>query len=172
MGLGYVDFFLTCVPFLRMKFFAAFKESLIPIQELEQFNPVTYYKDANVLIESSKEILTIKGAIPKIKGQILLEGDSGIGKTMFLRYLMKQSKRIIVYLSAGNCSEGIIKTIQAKLHGTAKREKFLRSLIYSGAIDIYIDNLDKVRMETYAKITGFLERYHRGRIICTTQPLG
>lgn len=36
----------------------------------------------------------VREAIPAIRGQIVLEGESGIGKTMFLRSLVKRAQRV------------------------------------------------------------------------------
>lgn len=88
----------------------------------------------------------------KFRGQIILEGASGLGKTMFLRHLVSKSKRIVVYLLAEKCSGGVIEAIQAKLHGLAEKSDFLESLIYSGAIDICIDGLNEVSADTRAKV--------------------
>jgi DNA replicative helicase MCM subunit Mcm2 (Cdc46/Mcm family) len=52
-----------------------------------------------------------------IKGQIILEGDSGLGKSMFLRYLAKNQERIVVFLPASKCDSGVSIAIQAKLLG-------------------------------------------------------
>jgi hypothetical protein len=117
------------------------------------------------------KIAVITQEIPSIKGQIVLEGDSGLGKSMFLRYLVKSSQAIVVYLPAHKCDKGVIEAIQAKLHGQAQDAEFLKNLIYSGAIDICIDGLNEVTADTRAKITQFVESYFRGNIIMTTQPL-
>ena len=61
--------------------------------------------------------------------------------------------------------------IQAKLHGPARDPKFLRDLIYSGALDICIDGLNEVSADTRATITEFVERHFKGNIILATQPL-
>jgi hypothetical protein len=118
-----------------------------------------------------KQIPLITQEIPSIKGQIVLEGDSGLGKSMFLRHLVKSSQTIVVYLPAHKCDKGVIEAIQAKLHGQAQDAEFLKNLIYSGAIDICIDGLNEVTADTRAKITQFVESYFRGNIIMTTQPL-
>ena len=118
-----------------------------------------------------KQIPLITQEIPSIKGQIVLEGDSGLGKSMFLRHLVKSSQTIVVYLPAHKCDQGVIEAIQAKLHGQAQDAEFLKNLIYSGAIDICIDGLNEVTADTRAKITQFVESYFRGNIIMTTQPL-
>ncbi|MEH2273397.1 MAG: hypothetical protein V7K40_00840 [Nostoc sp.] len=90
---------------------------------------------------------------------------------MFLRHLLKNQERIVVYLPAQKCHKGVIEAIQDKLHGQAQDADFLKNLIYSGAIDICIDGLNEVTAETRAKICQFVESYFRGNIIMTTQPL-
>ncbi|NEU74518.1 PBS lyase, partial [Hassallia byssoidea VB512170] len=186
LGVGYVGFLLAWVPFLRRKLFEPFQPSLLADAGLSNFNSQAYFPQSGVvetrLIASSssqnftssseqKQIRLITQEIPSIKGQIVLEGDSGLGKSMFLRYLVKSSQAIVVYLPAHKCDKGVIEAIQAKLHGQAQDAEFLKNLIYSGAIDICIDGLNEVTADTRAKITQFVESYFRGNIIMTTQPL-
>ena len=65
----------------------------------------------------------------------------------------------------------MISAISAKLQGQVQDAKFLRNLIYYGAIDICIDGLNEVTADTRAKVSQFVESYFRGNIIMTTQPL-
>jgi HEAT repeat protein len=170
LGVGYVSFVLTWIPFLRRKLFQPFQSSLLADAGLTHFIPNLYFPDSNVQIDDGIE--PIATALPQLKGQIILEGDSGLGKTTFVRHLLKQSKRIAVYLPAPKCTEGVLEAIQKKLHGDEiKDPKFLQSLIYSGAIDIYIDGLNEVSADTRAKIAAFVESHFRGNILITTQPL-
>ncbi|MEH2399478.1 HEAT repeat domain-containing protein [Nostoc sp.] len=171
LGIGYVGFLLAWVPFLRRKLFEPFQPSLLADAGLDNFNDKTYFPESRVKIPGSEEILPVTAALPSIKGQIVLEGDSGLGKSMFLRHLVKNSQRILVYLPAQKCNKGVIEAIQDKLHGQAQDAGFLKNLIYSGAIDICIDGLNEVTAETRAKICQFVESYFRGNIIMTTQPL-
>lgn len=90
---------------------------------------------------------------------------------MFVRHLAQQSQRILVYLRADRCTQGVTEAIQKKLHGQTQDPDFLRNLIYSGVIDICIDGLNEVTADTRAKITEFVECYFKGNIIMTTQPL-
>jgi hypothetical protein len=92
------------------------------------------------------------------------------GRFNKLRHFFRPAP-IIVFLPADRCAQGVSEAIQAKLHGMAKDPKFLRNLIYSGAIDICIDGLNEVTADTRAKITEFVESYFKGNIIMTTQPL-
>ncbi len=171
LGVGYVGFLLAWIPFFRRKLFEPFKPSLLADAGLDNFNPQTYFPESKVKVPSAEEPQAITQVLPSIAGQIVLEGDSGFGKSMFLRHLVKTSPRIVVYLPARKCDKGVIEAIQAKLHGQAQDADFLKNLIYSGALDICIDGLNEVTADTRAKICQFVESYFRGNIIMTTQPL-
>jgi HEAT repeat protein len=172
LGVGYVSFLLQWIPFLRRKLFEPFKTPLLADAGLDYFNPDRYFPQSTVLPPNGDRPLPLQQALPNLKGQLILEGASGLGKTMFLRHLLQQSDRITVYLPATKCNEGVIEAIQIKLHGEEiKDHRFLQSLIYSGAIDICIDGLNEVSPDTRAKITQFVESHFRGNILLTTQPL-
>ncbi|MEH2090919.1 HEAT repeat domain-containing protein [Nostoc sp.] len=171
LGVGYVGLILTWVPFFREKLFEPFKPSLLADAGLDNFNPEAYFPNSKVKVPGVDEPVPITQALPNIKGQVILEGDSGLGKSMYLRYLVKTSGRLVVYLPAHKCDKGVIEAIQAKLHGQAQDADFLKNLIYSGALDICIDGLNEVTADTRAKICQFAESYFRGNIIMTTQPL-
>jgi hypothetical protein len=173
IGLWYVDLALTWIPYLRSKLFAPFQKSLLSDADLDRFkSQEVYFADLDVKLSGTKDFQPIQETIPEIKGQIILEGESGLGKSMFLRYLVQKAKRIAVYLPAKKCDAGVLEAIQAKLHGCVKEDpNFLKNLIYSGAIDICIDGLNEVTPDTRAKITSFVENYFNGNIIMATQPL-
>ncbi|QFS45187.1 HEAT repeat domain-containing protein [Nostoc sphaeroides] len=171
LGVGYVGFLLTWFPPFRRKLFEPFKPSLLADAGLDNFYDQSYFPESKVKVPTSGDIQPITAALPSIQGQIILEGDSGLGKSMFLRHLLQNSQRIVVYLPAQKCHKGVIEAIQDKLHGQAQDASFLKNLIYSGAIDICIDGLNEVTAETRAKICQFVESYFRGNIIMTTQPL-
>ncbi|BAY54747.1 HEAT repeat-containing PBS lyase [Leptolyngbya boryana NIES-2135] len=170
-GVGYVGFLLAWVPFLRRKLFEPFKVSLLADARLSNFDPKAYFPESNVNLVGSRHSAPLNKAIPRIQGQIILEGSSGLGKSLFLRHLAQQSDRIVVFLPARKCENGVIEAIQAKLHGQAQDAEFLKNLIYSGAIDICIDGLNEVSADTRAKISQFVESYFKGNIILTTQPI-
>ena len=181
-GLGYVSALLVTVPFLQRRLFAPFQNILRQAAGLDQFDPTAYFQESRVkrsLWSAGKETeatLLLTTAIPSLKGQMLLQAPSGFGKTMFLRHLIHQSpQRIIVFLTATECAQAkdrdVIQAIQAKLPIAASDPNFLKSLIYSGAIDIYIDGLNEINAEAQASIKQFLSSYTKGNIILTTQPL-
>ncbi|BAY90069.1 hypothetical protein FDUTEX481_05158 [Tolypothrix sp. PCC 7601] len=117
------------------------------------------------------EIQPITQAIPTLQGQIVLEGESGLGKSMFLRHLANNSQRLFVYLPAQKCDKGVLEAIYAKLRGQVDDTKFLKNLIYNRALDICIDGLNEVTADTRAKVSQFAESFFGGNIIMTTQPL-
>ena len=171
-GLWYIDFALTWVPLLRRRLFSPFQDSLLSDADLESFDRSAYFPNFQVELKSPLKHLSLQEAIPEIKGEIVLEGESGLGKSMFLKSLVVSSKRIVVYLPAKKCENGVMDAIGAKLHGYVKEDPhFLQNLIYSGAMDICIDGLNEVTPDTRAKITSFVERYFKGNIILATQPL-
>lgn len=151
--------------------FSPFKDSLLADAKLDVFKTQFFFSESEVKLKGTNQVQPIDKVLPEIKGQIIIEGESGLGKTMLLRHLVRQSKRIVVYLPAQKCEKGVIEAIQAKLHGQAQDAEFLRNLIYSGAIDICIDGLNEVKAEVRANITAFVESYFKGNIIMTTQPL-
>ncbi|HEY9802051.1 MAG TPA: HEAT repeat domain-containing protein [Leptolyngbyaceae cyanobacterium] len=152
LGVGYVGFLLTWFPPFRRKLFEPFKPSLLADAGLDNFQDKAYFPQSMVKVPGTGEILPVTTALPSITGQIILEGDSGLGKSMFLRHLLQNSQRIVVYLPAQKCHKGVIEAIQDKLHGQAQDADFLKNLIYSGAIDICIDGLNEVTADTRAKI--------------------
>ena len=94
--MGYVGFLLAWIPFLRRKLFQPFQPSLLADAGLNNFDERVYFPESGVTetqnITSSSKIRAISQAIPNIQGEIVLEGDSGLGKSMFLRYLGKNIK--------------------------------------------------------------------------------
>lgn len=170
-GLGYVGLALTWVPFLRAKLFAPFRANLLTEADLESSDSQLYFAGSDVVLQGEEQRIPITEAIPDLKGQIVLEGESGLGKTMALKQLVRRSRRLVVYLSARKCANGVIEAIRDRLHGPAQDTEFLQSLIYCGAIDICIDGLNEVTPDTRAKITLFAETYFRGNIAMTAQPM-
>ena len=109
--------------------------------------------------------------LAKSKDQVVLEGESGLGKTMCFRYLANRSNKPFAFLHATRCSQGVIPALQEKLHGFTQDEKFLASIIHEGGLDLCIDGLNEVSPDTRAKITQFVEQHFEGIILLGTQPL-
>ena len=170
-GLGYVGLLLTWIPFLRRLLLSPFQPLLIADANLDSFNPQDYFPDSNVCLKNTHNLQPIKTAIAKVQSPIILEGESGLGKSMFLRYWAKTCKNLVVYLPASKCAQGAIAAIQAKVPISQTDRKFLENLIYNNALEICIDGLNEVTPDTRTKISYFVERHFRGHILLATQPL-
>ncbi|PSR17115.1 hypothetical protein C8255_14260 [filamentous cyanobacterium CCP3] len=170
-GLGYVELALTWVPWLRAKLFAPFRANLLAEVDLGKGIEPVYFAGSDVVRRGDSQRRPLVEAIPEVKGQVVLEGESGLGKTMTLKQMVQRSRRLVVYLPARRCAGGVIEAIRDRLHGPIQDGDFLQSLIYSGAIDICIDGLNEVTPDTRAKVSLFAETYFKGNLVITTQPM-
>ncbi|WP_364415678.1 hypothetical protein, partial [Moorena sp. SIO3H5] len=125
----------------------------------------------HVKIRQATHTQPIQTAIGELQSPVVLVGESGLGKSMFLRNLVKTSGRLAVYLPASQCAGGVVEAIQAKLPIAAEDPRFLQSLINYNTLDICIDGLNEVSPDTRATINTFVEHHVQGHIILTTQPL-
>jgi hypothetical protein len=171
MGFGYVGLLLVLVPFLRQRLLSPFREQLLADANLDGFSADGYFSRSEVLVARPVERKRLLDALPELKGKVILEGASGLGKSMFLKYLLSRSKRLAVYLPAERCNASVLDAIQAKLEGIAGDAHFLKSVIHSGALDIYIDGLNEVTADTRARIIDFVDRNFQGNILLATQPI-
>jgi hypothetical protein len=179
LGFPYVGMALRYVPFLRTRLFAPFRDVLLAEADLKFFQEVPYFEGVEVrerprdrkLLDSDAAGRPAEEAIPELHGQVVLEGASGLGKSMFLRRLVARSKRVVVYLPASRCAEGVMPAIQRRLQGFARDADFLRDLIFAGAIDVCVDGLNEVSADTRAKIIDFADNHFKGNIALATQPL-
>ena len=170
-GLGYIGLLLTWIPSLRRLLFSPFQPILIADADLHSFNPQDYFPDSNVCLQNTHNLQPIKTTIAKIQSPIVLQGESGLGKSMFLRHWAKTRKNLVVYLPASKCAQGAIAAIQSKIPISQTDPKFLKKLIYNNALEICIDGLNEVTPDTRTKISYFVESHFRGHILLATQPL-
>jgi HEAT repeat protein len=168
-GLGYVGLCLTWIPFLRNRLLAPFREELLADARVGDESLNEYFEDVQVQ-EGGKQA-RLSEAITEVKGQIVLEGESGLGKSMFLRRLVKNTKPPIAYLPAENCDHGVFELIQLKLKGRAGDQSFLKSIIRSGGLRIVIDGLTDVTEEARENIRQFLDDFPKAHVLLTIQPM-
>ncbi len=171
LGLGYIHFVLIKLPFLRKRLFLPYRQTLLSDADLSHFDDVMYEKDVRVLDEHGRQSIAIHTAIPVLQGKILLEGESGLGKTTFVRYLLKYCLRPVAYLPAEKCTEGLAAAFLPKMRGECYDEGFLRALICEGAVDLCIDGLDAISMKNRANLSHVLMYSCRGNILITTRPI-
>ncbi|RSL16922.1 hypothetical protein EDE15_2449 [Edaphobacter aggregans] len=168
-GLGYVDLCLTWIPYLRNRLLGPFREELVAEARVSDEDLNDYFHDIEV--RQGESHISLFHAIPEIFGQSILESESGLGKSIFLRRLVSMSKRTNAYLAAENCDRGVFELIQLKLKGKASDETFLRSIIWAGGLSIVIDGLNEVTVETREKIRRFVDDFPKANILLATQPL-
>jgi HEAT repeat protein len=169
VGLGYVDFCLTWIPSLRHRLLAPFRDELIADARISEENLNDYFSD--IQVRRGDTSLPAVQAIPAIAGQIVLEGESGLGKSIFLRQLVNKSPQTIAYFPAESCDQGVFELIQQRLKGKAGDETFLRSIIWSGGLSVIIDGLNEVSVETREKIRRFLDDFPKANVLLATQPI-
>lgn len=176
LGLGYVGLLIALVPWLRQRMFIPFRESLVQRRALFGFDERSYFPDIDVIEQGRKgddsSRRPLPTVLPEVDGQIVLEGESGLGKTTLLQRLAVTSRRIAVLLRATECNDGVVVAIQARLIGWQIRdESYLRTLIHLGAVDVLVDGLNEAKPETRSRIVQFVEESFRGNFIITTQPM-
>jgi HEAT repeat protein len=175
LGAGYVGMLITVVPWLRRRMFLPFRGSLLPQALREQLSESTYFADSEVLPEKNGRTepkrLPLRQTLASIRGQVLLKGQSGLGKTLLLLHLALSTKEPVVFLRATECAGGVLAAIQKKLHGQLRDAGYLRALIHAGALKVLIDGMNEASPDARARITQFVEEYFKGDFILTTQPI-
>ncbi|MDY3555543.1 hypothetical protein R5W24_004686, partial [Gemmata sp. JC717] len=176
-GLVYVPWVITLVPFLRRRLLEPFQGSLIPYQFLHDFQSESYFAGSRItsrLDGKDVEKTATEYLAPPLSGARVIEAPSGFGKTTLLQWFVRQPGGPRVLLRAVECDEGeegVLKAIQKLVQGIAADEKFLRTLVYAGGLDVIIDGLNEATPETRVHITKFVNTLFRGNYLLTTQPL-
>lgn len=177
IALGYVDFLLSWLPWLRSRMMAPFREALLSGAALHAFDAGAFFPDSHVVRTTAEGIpgagvrRPLREAILGIVGHVVLEGESGLGKTMVARDLARRSSRLLAFLSAAECTEGVVEGVCDKLQGTLRNVDLVSSLIYRGGLDICIDGLNEVSQETRSKVERFLGQNKHTNVLVTTQPI-
>jgi hypothetical protein len=159
---------LFSVPFLRRLIFRPFLGDLSK-EAGRKDTGAMFFEDLQV-VEDGK-VLKLVSALPAIRGRVVLQGRSGLGKTTFLRRLTKLSRDSIVYLEARRCSGGVLPAIQNLLPGWLKDEEFLGSFVFHGGLAVVIDGLNEAGESARTAIAAFLTQAAGGRVVVSSQPM-
>jgi hypothetical protein len=168
-GLGYVDLCLTWIPLLRSRLLSPFKDELLADARVDEKTLNDYFED--IQVQEGERMAPLSDTVPEVVGQIVLEGESGLGKSMFLRRLAKNAQHPLAYLPADSCDQGVFEIIQLRLKGKASDPQFLRSVIWSGGLRVIVDGLNEVTVETREKIRRFLDDFPKAHVLLATQPM-
>jgi hypothetical protein len=165
---------------------SSFKEELLPEVPTNRFGGGEYYdgslvkpiRDDGLAIQEVPEVPLIS-AIQQVEGIIFLEGDSGLGKTMFALKLLskleertKKLRQLPVYLEARHCriEGGVIGAIRKLLcHSIFREERSIEQLIKNKTLTLFIDGLNEVDKDTQKTINTFLLNFSQCNILVTTQ---
>jgi hypothetical protein len=93
LGLGLAVPVLTAIPATCRRLLARYTRSLEAAAKPVEFPERNYFPKSRVWDRRENKYLGLLDAIPAIEGRILLEGASGLGKSMYLRRLVTHSRR-------------------------------------------------------------------------------
>lgn len=127
-GGGYVNLLLVWNPYLRRRLFSPFRAALAGEASASP-EAISYKEGVEVIRRPEHTRIAIEAALPGIRGHVILEGASGLGKTMYLRRLVSRAQRPTVYLPAYRCGEGVVAAIKGKLPGFVGDETYLLRLL-------------------------------------------
>jgi hypothetical protein len=169
LSLWLVPLLLTLLPFLRKLLLRPFRDRLLADARLTDFDPATWYPNVRVS-DGRGTTCAIMEALPRIRGNILLIGESGLGKTTFLRVLASQTRQTLVFLNARACETGVIEAIRRKA-SEVQGDGFFKSLIETRDLAVIIDALNEVNADIRARIVAFVNDFPRADVLVATQPI-
>jgi hypothetical protein len=129
-----------------------------------------YFPDIMVLETGTQ--LRLEEACSKLRGRIAIEGDSGSGKSLFLKRLTANTNQAVVFFNARDCAEGVVNAISSRLPEWLRKESHVAALLECGALAVVIDGLNEVGAETRHHILSYAHSAAARTFIVTTQPTG
>ena len=169
LSLGWIPVLLTTVPYLRTRLLQPFRNDLLADARLNDLDETTWYSKLTVT-DRGGTVLPLIQAIPDIAGNVLLIGESGLGKSTYVRVLAKRSPRNIAFFNARHCDKGVMEAIVRRAKGVQGTD-FFRSLIYTRDLAVIIDGLNEVSAEVRAMIVEFANDFPKADILMATQPI-
>lgn len=176
LGAGYVDYILSHVPFARRILFAPFKEQLlgdVAHPNAYEHDRTAYYTESHVRQAHDAKPRAIMEALGDPRGRMVLLGPSGIGKSSYLRNLLfklrAQGRDIAVFLRADHCRDGVEAAIAKRAPGLLDDRNLIRTLVYNGALRVFIDGYNEVDVATQERISEFLAANPQANILVSSQ---
>jgi hypothetical protein len=168
----YLSEIFPLIPFARRRLLSPFRAQLGPRPEL--ISPTTaenWFPGVDVTEGGSDQPIPIIQALPTIGGLTVLEGASGLGKTVYLVRLARDPRRLVAFVHAAEAGGDLENAIAARLPSEVMRDtNFLGSLIYAGGLDICVDGLNEVSPDARANVVAFARRMSKANILIATQP--
>jgi hypothetical protein len=169
LSLGWIPVLILISPFLRKRMLQPFRDALLADAKLEDFDPVHWYPFTKVRDESG-EIRTLAQAIPEIRGNLILVGESGLGKSTYLRLMVMRVKGPIAFLNARSCDGGVLAAIERAIK-ESQNIQFLSLMLESGDLTVIVDGLNEVSADIRAGIIEFVGRFPTANVLIATQPI-
>ena len=169
LSLWFLPLIMMLAPFLRRRMLRPFHEELLADAHLALLKEAEFYPGLRVR-DREGEVRPIDEVIPDIRGKLLLIGESGLGKSTYLRVLANRSRRTIAYLNARSCDGGVEAAIVERVSGF-ESPSFFKGLVYAGDLAVVIDGLNEVSADVRAQIIAFANGAGRANLVIATQPI-
>jgi hypothetical protein len=115
----HLTWLIPLVPFARRRLLAPFRPALGPKPEAIgtlSLADLGWFPDSEVIEDGTQKRMPIILALRRIQGLTVLEGSSGLGKTMYLaRLAHMQSSAVVAFIKAGEEGGDVVKAIAARL---------------------------------------------------------
>lgn len=175
--LGYFEAALLLVPCLRRRLMHPLLEPLLAGAAPSPEEQRTYYPGSMVLGPDGKvDPLTDRLSVP-LRGQVILQGEPGVGKTLSLKRMASSTPAIAVFLTAASCSRGVIEAVRDRFDRVVGKdawvgaESYVTSLIWIGAMEIYIDDLEAAPEDARVRIQEFMADHPKAMVVvAATEP--
>lgn len=169
LSLGWIPLLVSLSPQLRARLLGPFKSDLLADAGLKDFKEEYWYSGSRVIDQDGKERFLAE-AIRQIAGNMVLIGESGLGKTTFLRLLATRSRGALVFLNATSCDKGVLEAIVRKTK-EFQNINFFRYLTETRDLSIIVDGLNEVSADVRAIIVKFANDFRNSNILISTQPI-
>jgi len=147
----------------------AFRDDLVAQAHLDDLPKLGYFADGRARVDGG-EPLPLSQLRPALRGVAVLQADSGLGKTSFLRDMAAKTKRPVAFLHARDCADGVDVAISRIIHDV-QETGFVRSLVNTRGLTVFVDGLNEASADTREKIGAFARDMSKGDVIVATQPI-
>jgi hypothetical protein len=169
VSLWFVPVILTVLPPLRRRMLKPFRSDLLKDAQLGSFDEDLWF--SNVFVNTANgAVENVTLAIADIRGTVILTGESGLGKSIFLRRLANGIKRNVVFLNASACDKGVLEAISQSVPSFQNKD-FFEGLVYAKDLAVIIDGLNEASAETRILIASFANKAGGPDVLIATQPI-
>ncbi|WP_158554678.1 HEAT repeat domain-containing protein [Methylovirgula sp. 4M-Z18] len=169
MSLWFIPLLLLIFPPLKRRLLAPFRDDLVAQARLGDLSKLGYFADGRGRFGGG-EPLAIAPMLTKLRGVVVLQADSGLGKTSLLRTMAAQTSRPVAFLHARDCADGVDAAI-CHIIQNVQETGFIRGLVHTRSLFVIVDGLNEVSADTREKIGAFAREMSKGDVIVATQPI-